>query len=357
MSTMTEYKCPSCASTLAFSPEKGKLVCGSCGNEYDLEAMQAFNQSGEKASNGFDWSSYKKEFDTSEHLDDTQVYVCKSCGATIETDSSTSATACPYCGNNVILDDKLDGGLKPNAIIPFKITPKTLPDAVRKFYSKKKLLPKGFFDDNKIGKIQGVYVPFWLYDCDLDGDMTFNATRVRTYREGQYDCTETSYYLLERKGDMGFSLVPCDASLKADNDLMDSIEPFNYSELIDFDKAYLSGYLAERFDTDPDNELDRATSRMKHSIENVFKKNTGLYSSVSLRSSDVKITKASVKYVLLPVYLLNCKYKGKDYRYAVNGQTGKVVGELPISTPRCFAWFGGVAGCVFAAVFALMQLL
>lgn len=357
MSTMTEYKCPSCGSTLAYIPDKGKLICSSCGNEYDLETMQAFNDSEDAHSKGFDWSSYRNDFKDNEHLDDTNIYICKSCGATIETDKSTAAMACPYCGNNVILDDKLKGGLKPNAIIPFKITSKELPEAVKKFYAKKKLLPRGFFDENKIGKIQGVYIPFWLYDCKINGNIMLNATRVRTYRQGDYDCTETSFYLLQRDGEMSFSRIPVDASEKADNDLMDSIEPFNYSELVDFDKAYLSGYLAERFDTDPDKEIDRATLRMKHSCEQEFKKTAPTYTTVSIKSSNVKVENASVKYALLPVYLLNCKYKDKEYRYAINGQTGKVVGELPISIGKTFAWFGGVAGCVFAAVFAILQLL
>lgn len=152
MSTMTEYKCPSCGSTLAYSPDKGKLICSSCGNEYDLETMQAFTDSEESQSKGFDWSSYRNEFKDNEHLDDTNIYVCKSCGATIETDKSTAAMACPYCGNNVILDDKLKGGLKPNAIIPFKITPKELPEAVKNSMPKRSFFRADFLTKTRLAK-------------------------------------------------------------------------------------------------------------------------------------------------------------------------------------------------------------
>lgn len=367
MEDTTQYKCPSCGGTLEFNPKKGNLLCPFCDSEYDLETAKTFQKAGETqeqsstgtdSNAGFDWGKFKKfNFDDNGTLDDMNVYVCQSCGAAIETDQQTAAMACPYCGNNVILDSKLEGSLRPNAIIPFRITPETLPAAVRAFYKKKILLPKGFFSENQIGKVQGVYVPFWLYDCHVDGRVTLNATRVRHYRQGQYDCTETSFFLLERDGEMAFSKIPVDASTRMDNDLMDSIEPFDYSGLTAFEKPYLTGYLAERFDTDPDQELPRADRRMRQSTADAFKKTAGGYTTVSIKENNMRADQVAVKYVLLPVYLLNCTYNGKTYRYAVNGQTGKVVGELPISKKRQAAWFFGVAAAVFAAVFPLLSLL
>lgn len=354
MANTTEYKCPSCGGTLSWNPDKGKLCCESCGNEYEVEAIQAF-QKAEEGATSFNWGDYKKEMENNGQLEDVNVYVCESCGAAIEADKSTVATTCPYCGNNVVLDDRVEGGIKPNAIIPFKVLPKDLPAIILNYCRGKKLLPGSFFDNNKIGKLQGVYVPFWLYDCHMDGEMMLNATRVRTYRQGQYDCTETSYFLLQREGEMSFEKIPVDASLRMDNDLMDSVEPFDFSELVEFDKRYLSGFVADRFDTDPDSERKRADLRMNNTAADAFRQTAPMYTTVSVRSNNVTIDRASVKYVLLPVYLLNCTYEGKNYRYAINGQTGKVVGELPISKSRSFAWFGGIAAAVFAGIFALLQ--
>ncbi len=360
MSDTTQYKCPSCGGTLNFNPETGNLLCPFCENEYTLEAAKAFQKSEDSNQNeSFDWSRYKTSSEKAgEYMEDMNVYVCQSCGAAIEADKNTAALACPYCGSNVILDLKLEGSLKPNAIIPFKITPKALPSAIKAFYKGKFLLPRGFFSENQLGKIQGIYVPFWLYDCHIDGEIMLNATRVRHFRQGPYDCTETSYFLLDREGEMSFSKIPVDASVRMDNDLMDSIEPFDYSGLVPFDKTYLSGYLAERFDTDPDTERQRADLRMKHTAADAFQRTAGPgYTTVTIKSNGMKVDKASVKYVLLPVYLLNCKYKDKSYRYAVNGQTGKVVGELPISNLRRLAWFGGIAVLVFVLLFWLLSLL
>jgi len=354
MDNVNAYKCPQCGAPLAFDPASQQVKCAHCGGEFSVEAVQAFHRA-ESDGQAFDWGEYKQGL-SQETLDNTVVYRCQSCGAEIETDANTAATKCPYCDNNVVLTDRVKGGLKPNAVIPFKITPKELPGVIEKFYKGKKLLPKGFFSANKIGKVQGVYIPFWLFDCKLDGTMMLDAENFLTYDEGDYIVHETQHYLLERDGSMAFAHVPVDASVKMDNDLMDSVEPYDFSELVPFDGAYLSGYLADRFDSGPDDELPRAEDRMQTSAETVVK-NTSPFGTVSMRSNNMDIRGASVKYAMLPVYLLNCEYGGKKYRYAVNGQTGKVVGELPVSGSKSFAWFAGVFLAVAGLITALGLLL
>lgn len=356
MPAITEYKCPSCGAPLAFDAETGEVTCASCGNTVSIEALRALRESdGEERD--FHWGDYKSGLNPEAKLDHTAVYVCQSCGAEIEADENTAATTCPYCGNNVVLDDRVGGGLRPNAVIPFHITKKQLPEVIRKFYKKKKLLPKDFFSENVVGKAQGVYVPFWLFDADMRGSVSLDATKVRTYRQGDYDCTKTSHYLLRRDGSMSFSKLPVDASTRMDDDLMDSVEPFDYSALTDFDPAYLSGYLADRFDSDPDAELPRAEARMRESAKQQFLSTAPGYQGVTLRSdAGLRLDRASVKYALLPVYLLNCEYRGKQYRYAVNGQTGKVVGELPISKGKKWAYFGLYFAIAFAAGFLVTLL-
>jgi len=341
------YKCPSCGGPLRFDPNAGKLVCDNCGNQYDAGREL-------EETDHFDWGAYKQQL-SNEHMDDLKVYVCTACGAEIEADAATAATHCPYCDNNVVLSDKLSGGLKPNGIIPFRITPKQLPDIVQKFYKGKHLLPGKFFQRSKLESIQGVYVPFWLYDCTAGGGMDFTGRVERQYREGDYDVHETRYYRLERDGQMRFVHIPVDGSERMDDDLMDSIEPFDFSELRDFDSAYLAGYLAERFEEDPDDCLPRASTRLLNSASEALRATCSGYSSVSLERNGMQIASADVKYVLLPVYVLNCAYGGKNYRFAVNGQTGKLVGELPVSRGKSMAYFFGILAGVGAAVFAVLQ--
>ena len=351
MENLSQFKCPTCGAPLAWSPKLKKLHCAACGNSFEADGSLPGSRDVEEVSS-FNWGAYKEGL-THEKLDNTAVYTCVSCGAEIEADLNTVATKCPYCDNNVVLNDKVSGSLRPNGVIPFRITPEELPDAVQRFYKGKHLLPRGFFSARSMGKVQGIYVPFWLYDCHIEGPMNLQGALVRTYREGEYECTETMYYLLERDGEMRFSRIPVDGSVRMDDDLMDSIEPFDYSELKAFRGEYLTGYLADRFDDDPDACLPRASKRVMNSATDVMKGTCPGFSQVSFVRNGMQITDASVRYVLLPVYLFHCEYGGKKYRYAVNGQTGKVVGELPISRGKSAAAFAGV----FAGVSALLSLL
>ena len=330
-SQIISYKCLSCGSPLEYD-KSGKLKCASCDSEYDLETLKKFSEI-EDGDREFDWKDYKKNFEQNKKtFEDTVIYVCRFCGAEIETNPQTAATHCPYCDNEIILSDRVGKGLKPNGIIPFKIDKKGLENSVMEHFKGKRLLPNKFMSLHKIGKIQGVYVPFWLFDATLDGGMQMEATETVCYSTSKYDITENIHYLIDIDGKMSFKKVPVDASVRMDDDLMDSLEPYNYSELVDFDTAYLSGFLADRFDDDPDSSLPRASERMKNSAEEVFINSVDKsFDTIRRKNSNLDIVNSSVRYVMLPVYLLNVSYKGKNYRFAVNGQTGKVVGELPIS--------------------------
>ena len=337
--TTVSYKCPACGSPLTYNPG-GKLVCAACLNEFDPEAVEKFAEA-ERESKGFDWGEYKKEFsEGAERLENTVVYVCRFCGAAIETDGTAAATHCPYCDNELILSDQLSGSLKPNAIIPFAIDKNAAMQAVKNHFKGKRLLPNDFGASHKLSKITGVYVPFWLFDSGIDGNASINATNTRFYSDSEYNYTETSHYLVTVDGSMGFSKIPVDGSEKMDNDLMDALEPFDYQGLRDFNSAYLSGFLADRFDEAPDESLPRASERMKNSAEQVFLGCASEFGTASIKNSAFNLINPTVKYVLLPVYLLNLQYKEKNYRFAVNGQTGKVVGELPISKAKSALQFG-----------------
>lgn len=353
---MRSYKCPACGAPLLYTTS-GKMGCRSCGNSYEIEILQKKLPDGKDE--GFDWGDYKKQFQAGqEKLTDRVVYICRSCGAEIETDGTTAATHCPYCDNEVLATDRLSGGLKPNGVIPFAIEKKDAVRAVKAHFQHKRLLPRAFLSTHKIEKIQGIYVPFWLFDTGLTGELELDGTRTRHYEDKDYRYTETKHYLVHVSGAMSFSHVPVDGSKKMDDDLMDALEPFDYSGLKLFDAAYLSGFLADRFDDDPDASLPRASERMKDSAAGVLSEEGDAgYDSLTLKRSHMTLDNPSVKYVLLPVYLLNLKFQNKNYRFAVNGQTGKVVGELPVSKAVSRLYFGGIASAVTALVTFLMYLL
>lgn len=364
MEKTTSYKCPGCGGAISFDVKTGKVKCPFCSNIFTVEEVKAFagkdkNEKKDQKNIGFNWGNYKENLHF-ETMEGTVVYNCVSCGASVETDATTMATKCPYCDNNMIVDEAAKGGLRPNKIIPFKITSDSLYDTVNRFYQKKRLLPRNFFQKSKIKEIKGVYVPFWLFDAGINGDVLFEGTKTRHYRDGDYSVTEVSYYDIDRGGSMQFERIPVDASIKMDNALMDSLEPFDYSELVDFDPAYLTGYLADRFDSEPEAELDRAGKRMANSAAEVYRDTVSGYDSVKLASTMLTLAKPAVTYAMLPVYLINNEYKGKIYHYGVNGQTGKIVGELPMDKKKLkrngrLAFLVGLAASLIIG--ALIQLI
>ena len=322
-----EYKCPACGSPLVFNTDSGKLKCGSCDNEYDVGTIKQYQKNKTEAE--FKWDK-KYANALNETLPEMTAYICKSCGAEIITDGTTAATHCPYCDNKVIIMEKLTGALKPNGVIPFRVDKKGIKEKIDEFCKGKKLLPKDFFTQKLIDEVQGVYVPVWLFDGKLDGKVSLDGTTSSSYTTGNYRYTETSHYLVECDGSMEFTRVPVDGSEKMPDDLMNSIEPYDYSQIVPFDGQYLSGFLADRYDKDPDASIPIASQRMMNSAVAAFSNAVNKYSSATLRNNGLTLTNPSVKYVLLPVYIFNCKYAGKIYRFAMNGQTGKLVGELPI---------------------------
>ena len=324
---VTTYKCPNCGAPVAYDPTTHDLACEHCGSHFSVGEAHASDPSLANVSIG------------SETLSGAVTYRCQSCGAQLVTTATTAATTCPYCDNNVVLDPQVSGVLKPDGIIPFSFDKSKLADALQNFYADKPLLPTGFFDENKVEKAQGVYVPFWLYDATVDGDMEYSATRTSTYIQGNYQVTETRHYDLARAGQVQYSNVPADGSSRMDNDLMDSIEAFNISGMRPFDSAYLSGYVADRYDEDVNTCFPRAANRMLTTARRAFETTTSSYEMPTVIHDGLKVQNASAAYVLFPVWLFNGEYGGKKYRYAVNGQTGKVVGELPISSSKSAAAF------------------
>ncbi len=369
MSDMFLHKCPNCNATLEFDIESGMVECSFCGSRFDVNSLKTeatVKPDGENKKKKkdkdkaepkeFDWGSYKSGL-KHEDLSGTVSYICETCGAEVILDATAASSKCSYCDNFLILSENVSAGLRPNGIIPFKILPKDLPRRVREFYKDKKLLPYNFFADNKLGSARGIYVPFWLYNCRMSGNVKLSGSTVTTRTDGSYRITETSVYDIDRDGEMEFERIPVDASIRMPDALMDSIEPFDYSQLVEFNSGYLTGFSADRFDSDPDENLPRVNERVRVSAENMILNSVSSYSSVSVQNNDLKMSDQSVKYVMLPVYLFECKYAGKTYSYAANGQTGKVVGDLPVSRGKSFLNFFIpflVAAGIIAAVLFLL---
>lgn len=357
MSTLQEYKCPCCGGAIEFDSASQNMKCPYCDTEFELETLKSYDDI-LKTDSGDDmkWDSNAGGEWREEESSGMRVYSCKSCGGEIVADETTAATECPFCGNQVVMMGQLSGDLKPDYVIPFKLDKAAAIAALKKHYEGKRLLPKVFKNQNHIEEIKGIYVPFWLFDTDADANIRYKATRVRHWSDSNFIYTETSHYSVLRAGNIGFERVPVDGSTKMADDLMESIEPYDFSQAVDFQTAYLAGYLADKYDVDAETSVERANSRIKKSTADAFAATVNGYSTVIPESTSIKLQNGVAKYALYPVWILNTDWNGQKYTFAMNGQTGKFAGDLPMDKSAYKRWLFGIAGAVGAAILAVSYL-
>ena len=357
MTQLKEFKCPCCDGAIEFDSASQKMKCPYCGSEFEMETLSAYDaeQNAEIADNmtwdtsaGTEW----KEGET----DGLRVYTCNTCGGEIVADETTGASECPFCGNPVIMTGQFAGSLRPDLVIPFKIDKKTAIAALQNHYKGKTLLPKVFKDQNHIKEVKGLYVPVWLFDTDANAYVRYKATRTRSWSDSEYDYVETSHYSVTRGGDIGFANVPVDGSTKMDDTLMESIEPFNLDDAVDFQTAYLSGYLADKYDVDAEGSITRANERIKNSTESAFASTVQGYTSYIPVSSTINLQNGHARYALYPVWILNTQWNGQNFTFGINGQTGKIAGDLPMDKGKFWRMFMGITGAVTVVSFALSYL-
>jgi uncharacterized Zn finger protein (UPF0148 family) len=382
MSTqVTNYQCPACTGPLHFVGSSGMLECEYCGSKYDVAEIEALYKEKEKKAaeasaaaeekeKAAEASAAKEKSETQEGQWDfsgaggswgeeeetMKVYLCPSCGAELFCEETTAATSCPYCGNPTIVPGQFAGTLKPDYIIPFELDKAAAIEGLKKHYKGKKFLPKAFKEENHIQEIKGLYVPFWLFDGEADADMEFEATRSHSHIEGDEEVTITEHYRVRRAGTVPFEKIPVDASTKMPDAHMDSIEPFGYEKLKPFSTAYLPGFLADKYDVSAADSAQRADQRASNTAVSILTASASVgYQTCVPVHQDVRLRRGGVKYALLPVWMLNTKWKGKDFLFAMNGQTGKMVGNLPVSWGKFFAWFGAIAVPLAAIITVILH--
>ena len=283
-------------------------------------------------------------------------YICESCGGEITADKTTGATTCPFCGNRVVLKGQFEGGLKPDYVIPFKLDKKAAKAAYQKHLEGKAFVPSVFKEENHIDEIVGIYVPFWLFDMETNALVTYDAERSRVWMSGDVEYTEHEFFKIERGGTMAFEHIPEDGSRKMEDDLMESLEPYDFKDAVPFKDPYLAGYVAERYDVEADECKKRAKKRAKASIKRELRDTVKGYSIVKPVSDNVKIQKASQKYALYPVWILNTTWRDQKYVFAMNGQTGKMVGDLPADKGAFWKYVVSRGLVIGVILYALMWL-
>ena len=355
--SVIEYKCPCCDAGLVFGQDVQQLTCEYCDNTFDLDTVKAFADSKQTLEETFEWDESPEQTWSEAEEGSMRAFTCPACGGEILTDENTAATFCPYCANPTILPGRVSGGVKPDGVIPFKTTREDAKTAFLNLCKGKPLLPKFFTQEQQLEKITGVYVPFWLYDCSGSLNGSYRATRVHHWADSNYNYTRTEHFLLNRSARAEFGGIPMDGSSKMEDTFMESIEPYDYTQVEDFDMAFLSGFLADKYDVESKAGECRIRSRVEASLNDMVQSSMVGYHTVVPTRKQINVHHGKVRYVLMPVWLLNTRYNDKIYTFAMNGQTGKITGTLPCCPKRTAAWFAGLAAGITALSALLMALL
>ncbi len=258
-------------------------------------------------------------------------YSCSACGAELLAEMNTEVKRCPCCGSQTIAQVQLSGYIRPDYIIPFGYSKE---EAVRKyhdFYRKRFLLPGVFKTSSHVDEIQGVYVPYWLFSgrAHLEGSYTACDESENNNGNG----VKSGRYEVYRRGYLDYDNIPVDGSVRMEDSLMESIEPYRLDDLRDFSISCLSGFIAEKYDVSMEKCRERGHSRAENSIKSQVR--------ASIRHEGIKEAKENVRFdgentnfALFPVWLLVTKWNNRIFKFAMNGQTGKIAGDLPISVPK-----------------------
>ncbi len=341
-----DSKCPNCGSRITFDPTSNKWICKFCGSSFTLEEIQKHkNASSEEKNQAIDEANV-------DDYDDYISYNCKNCGAEIITDAQTTATFCVYCGNTAILRNKLSGKFTPSRIIPFKKTQDDATAAFLKLSKGRPLVPKNFTDQKNIEKIRGIYIPFWFHTFKVSGELDFRGETYTHWTVGDTHYTKTKVYNIEREGSVLFESVPADGSTRFDDALMNTIQPYDYKDLVPYNHAYLSGFLAERFDVESEKTRPVLEKDVIDNTRSLFKGSASKYTIKRITNDTIATEEYKKEYVLLPVYMVNVKYMGKMHTFAMNGQTGEFIGDIPVDRKKAVI----IAVILFLSLFAIFTL-
>ena len=348
---LKQYKCPNCDGGINFDATTQEMNCPFCDSTFDVAALKSYDEDlADDAPDEIEWTAHEDTAWQEGEQEGLRIYLCNTCAGEVIGDAVTAATSCPYCGNPVVMTGQLSGALKPDCIVPFKLDKAAAKQALARHLSDKKLLPRCFKSSKTLDEIKGIYVPFWLFDAEIDANMRYRTTTIRKWSDSRFHYIQTRHFNVTRRGNLAFDAVPVDASAKMPADLMESIEPFDTKQAQEFQTAFLSGYLADKFDFDSALCKERANQRIKASTEHTFRQTVTGYASVLPQYSGVYLKSSSVRYALLPVWAITATWRGETYLFAMNGQTGKFVGNLPTDWGIFWRWFGIWAAIIFVAI-------
>lgn len=307
------YECPNCGGNLKFDIESQDLHCKACNTHMDPY-------------------SFSKEKDAEESQEyDVTIFTCPQCAGEIYSTDETAAAFCTFCGASTILDSRLTKEKRPKYILPFQKTKEDCKQAYFKTISRSWFAPEELKDPKYVDSFRGIYMPYWLYDMKINGRTAFPGTK--SYRRGDYDITE--HYNIEGDIDCEYNGISYDASAAFSDSISQRLAPFDTKKMKPFTPAFLSGFYADVADVDEEIYRKSATDFVKERLSSYLREDKTMRSYHAFNDVDklkryMNIAGQQEEAAMFPVWFMSYR-KGNRVAYAtVNGQTGKVVADLPV---------------------------
>lgn len=343
----TDKKCPNCDGVMNFDPATGGMLCEFCGYTEEVEAKETVKKAEEQ------------DFDLALNVEncnwgvEKKTIVCKFCGGEAIYDALQTSGECPFCGSNQVMEAATKDTLAPNGVIPFVIDKKSCSARFTNWIKGKLFCPNEAKKNARPEAFQGVYLPYWTFDTQTQTEYTAEYGIDRTVRDREGNTkTVTDWY---RTAGVHNQFINDQIVIGTDRHkeyLIKKIEPFDTNNAIEYKPEYVSGFVSERYSIGLKSAWEKAKEFIKTKLRSAIGskiKNEKSADSVRNLVMDTAFMGVTYKYLMLPVWISSFKYNGKVYQFYVNGQTGKVGGNAPISPYK-------VAIAVFAVIIAVIIL-
>ncbi|MBR4515113.1 MAG: hypothetical protein IKO61_09540 [Lachnospiraceae bacterium] len=323
-------QCPNCGGGVRFDAATQFVVCDYCSSQFDPYDQNFGNMA-----------------EAQEDMEIT-VFTCRNCGGEIASTQDTAAAFCSYCGSSTILEGRLSKEKKPEMIIPFKLTKEGCKDAFSSRLKRAIFAPTSYKKTAKADGFRGIYMPYWVYDMTQKGRMLVKSSS--SHRSGDYIITD--HYDLTGYIDNEYAGVSYDASSSFADDISEQIAPFNVKDIKYFTPSFLAGFYADIADVGPEVYKDTAVDLAKESTYNYLRKSSPMAGNSFEDSKDtvkkrIKTDVNAKHSAMFPVWFMSYRTKDRVAYATVNGQTGRVSADIPVSVPKYFAFSLALAAVLF----------
>ena len=339
MTALQKFNCPCCGNVVMLDMDDPMTVCASCETEFDSASVQAYLADvTEPKQDDMTWDYSEVVSWRLRELAEMNVYTCGRCGEFLLNEHD-DASVCPICNCELERKGKMSGKLRPDLIIPFKLDRSAATKRLQKRMNRIKLLPKIFKEEKRLEEVKGVYIPVWFFRTDAQGKLICKGTQVRNRSNSESDNISTAHYHISRTGTVHFPGVTAMGSSKIEDRLVNDLESFDLRDAVEFRSAHLADYFVLQCDVEAEECVSSVNDRIKAHTEAALQKTIGDYTNVARQSFTLSLQNSSAKCVWCPVWFWSTTWKRKRYTVTINGQTGKMAGNLPVDRKAFLKWY------------------